>query len=82
MPVPVGEVPPAVAEYLGELEGRIAELENPNGPSVLPKMLAAQLTAANAVVNAYRFVLVTDLNMTAHSNGAHWYRSDTGALII
>lgn len=82
MPVPASELPPVVAEYLDQLEARISELENPGSPLALPLMLAAQLTAPNAVVYAYRFVLVTDLNMTAHSNGAHWYRSDTGALIV
>ena len=42
----------------------------------------ANLTAASAVIYAFTFCYVSDLNMTAHSNGAHWFRSDTGAQII
>jgi len=80
--IPVGKVPPELAAYLQELEDRIALVEDPKGPVALFTIASTSLTAALAVANVNRMVFVTDLNMTAHSNGAHWYRSDTGALIV
>lgn len=81
MPVPA-DTAPDLARYLAELESRLAGLEEPQSPLMLPKMATADLSTTNAAAYAYRFVYVTTLNMTAHSNGVHWYRSDTGALII
>jgi len=80
--IPVGKVPPELAAYLQELEDRIALLENPQDPSPLFAIDSTNLTVASATENVGSFVYVTDLNMTAHSNGAHWYRSDSGALIV
>lgn len=82
MPVPFGQVPADVAAYLQELEGRIASLESPGSPVATYTMTTAQMTTANAAEFAYRTVLNTTLNILAHSNGAHWYREDTGAQIV
>jgi hypothetical protein len=81
MPVPVG-TPPPLADFLSELEGRIGRLEVPMDPMPLFPMTSANLSVANAATYINRAVYVTDLNILAHSNGAHWYREDTQAVIV
>ena len=82
MPIPVGQLPPLVSDWLNDLEGRVLSLEAPGSPVMMFSITSANLTAASAVIYAFTFCYVSDLNMTAHSNGAHWFRSDTGAQII
>lgn len=79
MPVPVGEVPPALAEYLRELEARVAELEEPQSPR---KVFACETAKMPSPADFYQCVLQnTTLNILAHSDGLHWIREDTGAVI-
>lgn len=68
--------------YLGGLERRIGLLEAPQQPGALFPIASNKLTTANAKTYVNCTVYVTDLTMTAFSNGAHWYRSDTGAQIV
>lgn len=79
MPVPVGEVPPALAAYLEELERRVAGLEDPGSPANVFRCTEADLPAASSYFGS--FLWVTDLNILAHSDGADWRREDTGAAI-
>lgn len=81
MPAPIG-TNPNLARFLNELEGAVLTLKNPKGPTALFPMLSTNLTVANALSYINCQVFATDLNMTAFSNGAHWLRSDTGAVII
>lgn len=78
MPVPEG-TPHDLAAYLEELEGRIAALESPGSPGKLFTCLEADLPAASSFY--YCALLVSDLDVIAHSNGVDWIRSDTGAAI-
>lgn len=79
MPVPVGEIPPALAEYLEGLEARIAELESPNSPK---KLFACTTTNLPTAADFYQCTLLnTTLNIMAHSDGTNWRREDTGAVI-
>lgn len=81
MPAPLG-TDPELANYLKALENRVGKLETPQGPTTLFAMKSASLTKANAVTYTYCQVFVSDLNTSAVSNGAHWFRYDTGATII
>lgn len=79
MPLPLADVPPALAEHLADLERRIEELEAPNGP--LPPLyptLKANLPAAAS--NIYRVAYCTDLVIPVFSDGTNWRRFDTGAV--
>jgi esterase/lipase superfamily enzyme len=60
----------------------LAVIENPQAPTALFPMASTNLTTANALTYINRQVFAKDLNIIAHSNGAHWYREDTGAMII
>lgn len=77
MPLPLGDVPPALAQYLTDLEGRVTELEAPNGPKPAFACAQADLPAAASFINCV--VYVTDLKRLAHSDGTNWKRADTGA---
>lgn len=79
MPVPVGQVPPNVADYLEDLERRIGLLENPQEPVLVPAYATASMPAAASY--RYRVILNTTLNILAHSDGTNWKREDTGATI-
>lgn len=81
MTAPVG-TPPELASWIQRLEDRIAVMETPRGPIALFPMLSTDLSVANAATYINCQVLVTDLLVTGYSSGAHWYRADTGAVII
>lgn len=81
MTAPAG-TPPELANYLQRIEDRVAYLETPQGPTVMFAMASTALSIANAGTYINCQVYVTDLLMTAFSTGAHWCRSDTGAVII
>jgi hypothetical protein len=76
VPVPVGQVPPNVAEYLEELERRIGLLETPESPVIVPAYTTAARPAASAFPNGvYRD---TTINILGVSDGTNWKRQDTG----
>jgi hypothetical protein len=81
MAAPPGQ-PGVLAAYLEELEARLAALETPQGFTPAFLTLSANLTAANAAQNAQRLGLATDLKTLVWSDGAHWWRADTGAQIV
>lgn len=62
-----------------ELETEFDGLRSPGSPVPVYACLEADLPAAADYKNCV--VLVTDLNILAHSDGADWIRSDTGAAI-
>jgi hypothetical protein len=82
VPVPVGSVDPQLGQYLQELEDRLAAVENPQGPKGQFPIASANLSTSSAVTYKYCTVYVTDLNILAHSDGSHWYREDTGGVIV
>lgn len=78
MPVPVG-IDPQLAQFLGELEERVGELENPGSPVLVPAYTTAGMPDPTLWIN--RVIRNTTLNILAHSDGTNWRREDTGAII-
>ncbi|HEX7887174.1 MAG TPA: hypothetical protein VF474_14450 [Phenylobacterium sp.] len=79
--LPVGPgVPEAVRAVLKSFHDALSALIAPGAPTPLFAVAAAGLPPAAAY--SQTLVLVTDLNILAHSDGAHWIRQDTGAVIV
>ena len=72
-------VPPELRVLLGELVEDARQLAAPTSPTALFACPAADLPPPGAWPQG--LVLVRDLNILAHSDGAHWIRSDTGGAI-
>ena len=68
--------------FLAQVEDRLAALETPQSPTPMFAMATSLLTVANAATYANCQVFATDLKCPAVSDGAHWYRADTGAVIV
>lgn len=79
MTLPIGGIPAQVAAYLEELEGRIAELEDPKSPRAPYACAEADLPAAATYINCVAYV--TDTKILVASDGTDWRRQDTGAAI-
>lgn len=80
MLVPVGPAAPeALRPLLKSLHDAVLGLLAPAAPS--PLFAVAQAALPPAAAHSQSLVLVTDLNILAHSDGAHWIRQDTGAVI-
>lgn len=79
MTVPVGPEAGRLAPLLKDFEDRLRELELPTFPQPVFAIAAASLPSAALYQNCV--VLVTDLNILAHSDGTSWIRQDTGAAI-
>lgn len=79
MPVPVGQVPPNVAEYLEDLERRLELLEDPQEPGAVFSCEEVQLPPAANYLN--RVAYVSDVPILVMSDGTVWRRQDTGAAI-
>jgi hypothetical protein len=58
----------------------VSALQAPGAPTALFAVAKAGLPPAAAHPSS--LVLVTDLNILAHSDGANWIRQDTGAVIV
>lgn len=79
MPVPVGQLPASVVDYLEDLERRIERLEDPQQPVPVPAYTTALMPAAASFMNCV--LRNTTLNILAVSDGVNWKRQDTGASI-
>lgn len=78
---PVGPgVPEAVRAVLKTFQDAIEGLLAPGAPA--PLFATASAALPPAADHPQSLVLVTDLNILAHSDGVHWIRQDTGAVIV
>ena len=78
---PVGPgVPEAMRAVLKSFHDALYALQAPAAPTPLFAVTQAGLPPAAAYPSS--LVLVSDLNILAHSDGAHWIRQDTGAVIV
>lgn len=83
MPVPSGpDVPISVQQFLGELDQRLSQLEAPQGFTPAYLTTSAALSAATAAIFASTWAFATDLATAVWSDGVHWRRADTGAVIV
>ncbi len=78
---PVGpNVPQGLRSLLASFRDAIAGLMTPAEPK--PVFAVAQTGLPPAASHPHCVVLVSDLDILAHSNGVHWIRQDTGAVIV
>ena len=78
---PIGpDLPQAVRATLKSFHDALAALMQPGAPT--PVFAVAQAGLPPAAEHPQTLVLVTDLNILAHSDGANWIRQDTGAVIV
>jgi hypothetical protein len=78
---PVGPgLPEAVRAVLKSFQDALSGLLQPAAPT--PLFAVAQAGLPPAATYPQTLVLVTDLNILAHSDGVHWIRQDTGAVIV
>lgn len=78
---PIGPgAPEAVRGVLKTLHDAILGLMHPAAPG--PLFGVAQAALPPAAEHPRTLVLVTDLNILAHSDGVHWIRQDTGGVIV
>jgi hypothetical protein len=81
MLIPVGPgVPEAVRAVLKSFHDALGALAAPGAPT--PLFATPQAGLPPAADHPQTLALVTDLNILAHSDGAHWIRQDTGAVIV
>lgn len=66
--------------FLDDLEDRVANLEQPQQPGQVYACTTANLP--DAVTFTGCVVRDTTLNILAHSDGVHWLREDSGAIIV
>lgn len=81
MTIPIGPaVPAALRPLLKSICDAIADLQTPAEPK--PVFAANQAGLPPAANYPNCVVLVSDLETLAHSDGVHWIRQDTGAVIV
>ena len=81
MLLPIGPgMPEAVRAVLASFHRAISELQTPGEPQPVFASLQAKLPPAQGYPQCV--ALVSDLNILAHSDGVHWIRQDTGAVIV
>lgn len=68
--------------WMAQVEDRLAAIETPQGPQPRFAIASTALSIALAAQNPNAEVFLTDLKCPGCSDGVHWYRADTGALII
>jgi hypothetical protein len=77
---PIGPgVPESLRAALTSIHDAITDLQTPVEPKPVFVVAQARLPPASAYPNCV--ALVSDLNILSHSDGAHWIRQDTGAVI-
>jgi len=81
MLLPIGPgIPEPLRAVLKSLSDAVLDLQQPAEPK--PVFAVAQAGLPPATTYPSCIVLVTDLNILAHSDGVHWIRQDTGAVIV
>ena len=81
MLLPIGPgAPEGLRPLLKSICDAILDLQAPAEPK--PVFAVAQAGLPPAASYPYCVVLVSDLETLAHSDGAHWIRQDTGAVIV
>jgi hypothetical protein len=81
MLTPVGPgIPAPFHAVLMSMQDAIRALQTPGAPQ--PVFAAAEAGLPPAASYPQSLVLVSDLNILAHSDGTHWRREDTGAVIV
>lgn len=73
------DTPAALRPLLAEVIEALRSIRTPGAPTPLHACPVAALPPAAAWPRT--LVLVTDLNILAHSDGSHWIRQDTGGAI-
>lgn len=78
---PIGPgTPEALRGVLKTFHDALLALMTPGAPT--PLFAVAQAGLPPAAAHPQTLALITDLNILAHSDGAHWIRQDTGAVIV
>lgn len=78
---PIGPgAPEGLRTVLKSFYDALLGLLAPGAPTPLFAVAGAALPPASD--HPRTLVLITDLNILAHSDGAHWIRQDTGAVIV
>lgn len=78
---PIGpDAPEALRPLLMSLHNAVGALIAPGAPTAV--FAVAQAGLPPPARHPQTLVLVTDLNILAHSDGVHWIRQDTGAVIV
>ena len=78
---PIGPgVPEALRATLMSFHDALRGVVVPGAPTALFAVAQAGLPPAASYPQT--LVLVSDLNILAHSNGINWIRQDTGAVIV
>ncbi len=81
MLIPVGPgIPETLRAVLKSFHDALFDLQAPAEPKPVWAVAQAGLPPAQAYPNCV--ALVSDLNILAHSDGVHWIRQDTGAVIV
>ena len=81
MLTPIGPgIPEAFHAVLKSIHDAIRDLQTPAEPKPVYAVVQAKLPPAASYPQCV--ALVSDLNILAHSDGAHWLREDTGAVIV
>jgi hypothetical protein len=81
MLLPIGPgIPETVRAVLKSFHDAIFDLAQPAEPKPVFAVAQAKLPPAAAYPRCV--ALVSDLNILAHSDGVHWIRQDTGAVIV
>jgi hypothetical protein len=81
MLTPVGpQIPAAFHAVLTSIQDAIRALQTPGAPQLVFATAQAGLPPAASYSNC--IVLISDLNILAHSDGTHWRREDTGAVVV
>lgn len=73
------DIPAALRPLLTEVVDALRVLRAPGAPTPLHACASSALPPAQAWPRC--LVLVTDLNILAHSDGSNWIRQDTGGVI-
>ena len=72
--------PEALRAPLLALQEALDRLNQPGAPT--PIFATTQAGLPPAVAHPRTLLLVSDLNILAHSDGTNWIRQDTGAVIV